>query len=199
MTRDEDLIEQINALWLPVYPFMADLVLAVSGVRSGKILDLGPFAGGIVVSLLAKSSGFQAKVVDESERVLQSAVEWAREKGCSSRLAVQRAPIEAILEPDGSFDLVTVRGAFFFLTPLFLREVKRVLRPGGFGWLGGGYGPLTPNEVIKPIADRSRRLNEELGRRRISARQCQTLLTSAGLDSCAKISTEGGMWIELVG
>ena len=38
MRRDEDLIEQINALWLPVYPFMADHVLAVSGVRSGKIL-----------------------------------------------------------------------------------------------------------------------------------------------------------------
>ncbi len=199
MRRDEDLIEQINALWLPIYPFMADHVVAVSGVRSGKVLDLGPFAGGIAVCLLAKSSGFQAKVVDESERVLRSAVEWAREKGCSSRLAVHRASLEAIVEPDGSFDLVTVRGAFFFLTPLLLREVKRVVRPGGFGWLGGGYGPLTPNEVIKPIADRSRRLNEELGKQRITAEKCRGLLDDAGLARSARISTKGGIWIEVAG
>ena len=54
MTRDGDLIEQINTLWLPVYPFMAGHLLAASGVRSGKLLDLGPFAGGIAVSLLTR-------------------------------------------------------------------------------------------------------------------------------------------------
>ena len=199
MRRDEDLIEEINALWLPVYPFMADRVVAASGVRSGKVLDFGPFAGGIAVSLLAKNSNFHAKVVDESERVLRSAAQWAREKGCASRLAVHRAPIEAILEPDGSFDLVTLRGAFFYLTPSLLREVKRVLRPGGFGWVGGGYGPLTPNEVISPIADLSRQLNEDLGKTRITDEEGERFLSSAGLSSCARISTEGGFWIEVIG
>lgn len=199
MRRDENLIEQINALWLPVYPFMADHVLQASGARSGKVLDFGPFAGGIAVSVLARSAGFHAEVLDESELVLRSATERAREQGCSSRLTVRRAPIEAIGEPDESFDLVTVRGAFFFLTPLLLREVKRVLRPGGFGWVGGGYGPLTPNEVIAPIADRSRRLNEDLGKRRMTAEKCAGLLRGAGLAACARISTAGGLWIEVMG
>jgi len=199
VTRDENLIEQINTLWLPVYPFMADHLLAASGVRSGKLLDLGPFAGGIAVSLLAKSPGFRAEVIDQSARVLRSAVEWAREQGCSTRLAVQLSPVESIPGPDDSFDLVAVRGAFFFLSPLLLREVKRVLRPGGFGWLGGGYGPLTPKEVIAPLADRSRRLNEELGKRRITAAKCRDLLAGAGLASCARISTAGGLWIEVTG
>ena len=89
MKRDDDVIEQINTLWVPVYPFMADHVLKVSGVASGYVLDLGPFAGGLAVSLLVKSSGFRAKVMDESERVLRWAAQQARENGCSSRLTVQ--------------------------------------------------------------------------------------------------------------
>ncbi len=199
MRRDEDLIEQINALWLPVYPFIADHLFVASGLSGGKILDFGPFAGGIAVSLIAKNSRFHAKVVDESERVLRCAVGWARERGCSPRLAVQQASIEAIFEPDASFDLVTLRGGFFFITPALLQDVKRVLRPRGFGWVGGGYGPLTPNEVIEPLAERSRQMNEELGKRRMTIGECKSLLAAAGLSSCARISTEGGLWIEVMG
>ncbi len=199
MRRDEDLIERINTLWLPIYPFMADHLLAASGLESGRALDFGPFAGGIAVSLIAKSSRFDAKVVDESDRVLSSAIAWACENGCSSRLAIQQGPIGKIVEPDASFDLIIVRGAFFFITATLLRDIKRVLRSGGFAWVGGGYGPLTPNDVIAPLAERSRRLNEELGKRRITVEKCKTLLGRAGLSSCSRISTEGGLWIEVAG
>lgn len=199
MKRDEDIIEQINALWVPVYPFMADYVLKVSGVGSGDVLDLGPFAGGLAVSLLAKSSGFRAKVMDESERVLRWAAQQAREKDCSSRFTVRRASIEPIPEPDGSFDLVLVRGAFFFLTPPLLREIKRVLRAGGWAWVGGGYGPLTPETVIDPIGERSKKWNAEIGKQRITVEEAGALLITAGVASCARLSTDGGLWIEIKG
>ncbi len=138
MKRDEDIIEAINTLWVPVYPFMADHVLNVSGVRSGYVLDLGPFAGGLAVSLLAKSSGFCAKVIDESERVLRWAAHQAREKGCSSRLVVRCAPIEAIPEPDGLFDLVLVRGAFFSsLHHCYARSRGCCAPAAGPGWAAG--------------------------------------------------------------
>src|SRR3990170_2955038 len=78
----------------------------------------------LIVCVIVKSSGFRAKVMDESERVLRWAAQQAREKGCSSRLTVCRASIAPIAEPDGSFDLVLVRGAFFFLTSPLLREIK---------------------------------------------------------------------------
>src|SRR5574342_290282 len=192
MIRDEDIIEQINTLWLPVYPFMADHVIALSGLRSGHVLDLGPFAGGLAVSLLSKSVAFRAKVVDESERLLQWTVRRAHEAGCASRLTLRRAVIEPIPEPDGSFDLVLVRGAFFFLTSLLLREIKRVLRTGGLAWVGGGYGPLTPDGVIAPIAERSKQWNEAIGKQRITKEQAQKFVASAGVVSSARVLTEGG-------
>jgi len=199
MIRDEDIIERINDLWLPVYPFMADHVMALSGKRSGRVLDLGPFAGGLVVSLLAKSGEFHAKVVDPSERLMEWIAQRAREAHCFSRLTLDRADIEPIPEPDASFDLVLVRGAFFFLTPLLLREIKRVVRAGGFAWVGGGYGPLTPDGVIAPLAERSKRWNEAIGKQRIAVEDAQKLLIDAGVVSHARVSTEGGLWIEIRG
>ncbi len=199
MNRDEEIIERINTLWLPVYPLMADHVIAVSGVRSGHVLDLGPFAGGLAVSLLAKSSAFHAEVIDESERLLRWTARRAEETGCVSRLTLRRAMIEPIPEPDAFYDLVLVRGAFFFLTPLLLGEVKRVLRAGGLGWVGGGYGPLTPDEIIAPIAERSKQWNEAIGKQRITVEEAQKLIVSAGVESSARVSTEGGLWIEIRG
>ncbi|MGE5304925.1 MAG: class I SAM-dependent methyltransferase [Alphaproteobacteria bacterium] len=199
MIRDEDIIEQINTLWLPVYPFMADHVIALSGARSGHVLDLGPFAGGLAVSLLGKSDAFHAKVVDESARLLQWTARSAQKAGCASRLTVHRAMFEPIPEPDSSFDLVLVRGAFFFLTPLLLSEIKRVLRAGGLAWVGGGYGPLTPDEVFAPIAERSKQWNEAIGKQRLTVEEAQKLVVSAGLASSARVSTEGGLWIEIKG
>ena len=199
MIRDEGIIEEINSLWVSVYPFMAEYVFAVSGVRSGDVLDLGPFAGGLAGSLLAKGTGLRAKVVDESGRVLGWAAQWASDLGCSSRLTTRCAPIEPIPEVDASFDIVMVRGAFFFLTPLLLQEVKRVLRPGGFAWVGGGYGPLTPDAIIAPIAERSKKLNDAIGKRWVNVEEAKNLLITTGLTSSARLSTEGGLWIEVRG
>lgn len=199
MKRDDDVIERINTLWVPVYPYMADHVIYASGARSGYVLDLGPFAGGLAVNLLAKSCRLRAKVIDESERVLLWAARQAGEKGCSSRLTLCRASIETIPEPDGSFDLVLVRGAFFFLTLRLLREIKRVLRAGGWAWVGGGYGPLTPDAVIDIIRERSKKWNAEIGKQRITVEEAERLLVSAGIESSARLSTEGGLWIEIRG
>jgi SAM-dependent methyltransferase len=197
VTRDEPTILEINSLWLPVYPFMVDHLLDRSGVASGRFLDLGPFAGGLALNLLWKTERFLATVADESEAVLRWVEERAAEGGYVSRLATRRARPERVPEPDASFDLVAVRGAFFFLTPTLLREAYRLLRPGGFAWIGGGYGPATPEAVIASIAERSKLLNDSLGKRRISPAEAAAMLEEAQLDRAGRVAEEGGLWIEL--
>ena len=197
MIRDEQIIGEINSLWLPVYPYMADHLLAISGVRGGRFLDLGPFAGGLALDILRKCETLAVTVIDESEQMLRWVEEKAAEGGYGLRLTTRRQPIDTIPEADATFDLVAVRGAFFFLTPALLREVRRVLRPDGFGWVGGGYGPTTPDEVIVPIAHRSRILNEAVGKQRITPEDARALAVTAGLEECTRVVTEGGLWLEV--
>lgn len=197
MIRDDAIIEEVNALWLPVYPHMVDHLLAVSGIEGGRFLDLGPFAGGMALSILRRSSAFSVTVMDESQRVLRWAEKKAAEAGDASRLTTCRSALDPIPEVAATFDLVAVRGAFFFLTPSLLRETRRVLRPGGFAWVGGGYGPTTPEEVIAPIARRSKTLNEAVGKRRITPEDAHDMVVAAGLQDCARVVTEGGLWLEV--
>ena len=74
-----------------------------------------------------------------------------------------------------------------------------MLRFGGWAWVGGGYGPLTPDSVIDPIGERSKKWNQELGKQRITVEEAERFLITVGVASSARLSTEGGLWIEIKG
>ena len=197
MKRDESIIAAINELWTPVYPFMAEYLLGLCGPTPHALLELGPFSGGIALSLLRSEPGCSATVLDESGEVLDWTMERARQDGNSARLLTRQTALPPIPEADTSFDVVAIRGAFFFLTASLLREVWRVLKPGGLAWVGGGYGPSTPRSVIEPIADESRSLNERLGKKWLAPEEARRMCGEAGLGDSARISTRGGLWIEV--
>jgi SAM-dependent methyltransferase len=111
----------------------------------------------------------------------------------------ERLPLRA------SFDLVIYRGAFFFLTPEIIKETYRVLKPEtyrvlkptGRALLGGGYGPLTPSEEIAKIAEESKRLNYQLGKKWISIGELKEMVRVAEMERDSKILEEGGLWLLL--
>ena len=137
LKRDESIIAAINELWTPVYPFMAEYLLGLCGPTPHALLELGPFSGGIALSLLRSEPGCSATVLDESGEVLDWTMERARQDGNSARLLTRQTALPPIPEADTSFDVVAIRGAFFFLTASLLRGVWRVLKPGGLAWVGG--------------------------------------------------------------
>jgi ubiquinone/menaquinone biosynthesis C-methylase UbiE len=107
--------------------------------------------------------------------------------------------LDKLIFLDGSFDLVILRGAFFFIMdkPQILTEAFRILRVGGLAFMGGGYGKDIPQNLIDDIAQESRVLNDNLGRRRVDIETLRQLLFLAGLGDKAQIVEEGGVWLEI--
>ena len=186
------LIDQLNILWQPIYPWLARWIENLYGTPTkGHILEMGPFSGGIISSLL-KNPENPAGIMALSETHVAEAIGTAFSNPCPILIS----PLDHLpLMP--TFGLVICRGAFFFLTPDIISETYRILRPGGHALLGGGYGPMTPSEIISPIADESKDLNYQLGKKWLSREALTEMVAKANLQNRSEILTEGGLWLRL--
>ncbi len=169
------------------------------GRTSGNALELGSFAGGISYEMAHLYPQLEIVIADERADYLAYLRQELFSRKLSSQVKLLNMNLDGLLFPDDSFDLVILRGAFFFIMdrPQILTEIFRVLRPGGLAFVGGGYGKDIPQALIDEIADESRLLNDRLGRRRVKKEELQQLLSSLGLKNNSRIVEEGGIWLEI--
>jgi len=194
-----DDIEQLDRLWKKIYPHVAAKIMDAYQRDYGWVLELGPFSGGISLELARSHPRLGITMGAESPAV----IEYLRRKialsGLSERIAVEETDLEHLRFRDAQFDLVILRGAFFFLQEKahLLGEIVRVLKAGGMAFVGGGYGKGTPKELIDEIADESRELNKRLGRKRVSREELEEIVRKSALPDLCSIEEEGGLWITI--
>ncbi len=107
---------------------------ALGPVRTGEsVLDLGCGAGfdAFIAGQLVGPAGRVAGV-DISPEMIAVAEAGRAEAGCP-QVEFRLAPVEALPFPDGAFDVALSNGVLNLIPdkPAALREVFRVLRPGG--------------------------------------------------------------------
>ena len=194
-----DDIEQLDRLWKKIYPYVAAQIMECYQRDYGSVLELGPFSGGISLELARSYPRIAITIGAESPAV----IEYLRRKialsGLSKRITVEETGLEHLQFVDAQFDLVILRGAFFFLKDRvgLLGEIMRVLKAGGMAFVGGGYGKGTPEELIDEIGDRSRELNKRLGRKRVSKEELEEIVRESDLADLCSIEEEGGLWITI--
>jgi probable selenium-dependent hydroxylase accessory protein YqeC len=171
--------------------------MASYGRTSGRVLELGSFSGGISYELAARYTQMGFTLVDENREYLAYLNTEIENRNLSGRIEVIDSPLDTLPFGDASFDLVILRGAFFFImnNPRILSEVFRMLTPGGLAFVGGGYGAKIPQGVIDSISEESRILNDHLGRRRVTLDELRTILRDNGLEEKARIVEDGGVWL----
>ena len=133
--------EVARTIFSPIYPVIARQILKRTGIANGTCLDVGSGPAHLAIAL-ADHSDLMVFAMDKSPsmcRIGHTNVEHHRQE---RRVKPVLGDVHSIPFDDNSMDLVVSRGSVFFwndLTQAF-SECKRVLRPGGKAFIGGGFG-----------------------------------------------------------
>ncbi|MFO7903910.1 MAG: class I SAM-dependent methyltransferase [Pirellulaceae bacterium] len=143
-----------------LYPYVASDILEWSQPRVGVWVDLGAGAGDVALAVASSKKEAAARstivLLDPDADALSRALGKARKKGLENRLVTVVGVAEEMPLPDNSVDLVFSRGSIFFWDdqPSGIREIYRVLRPGGKAMIGGGRGSQYPEWARREFARR---------------------------------------------
>jgi len=197
---DTSVVRAVNELWRPVYPGIARQVAEQCTRPPSRILEAGCFSRGIGLALLHQFPQSALTVVPEIEELAATfSSDWLDllDRQSADRIRIVPVPLASLYMADNAFDLIICRGLFFFLDTGgdLLAKLFSFLSPGGVMFAGGGYGAYTPPEIIEPIAEESRRLNQALGRKIFSREEFEQVIAGAGLAAKSRITEEGGLWV----
>ncbi|HXJ80741.1 MAG TPA: methyltransferase domain-containing protein [Candidatus Methylomirabilis sp.] len=170
-------------------------------LRAGmRLIDCGCGPGSITLDLAQAVAPGEAIGIDIREDALTQARALARERGITN-ITFRTASIYQLPYPDGSFDAAFACAVLQHLgTPLAaLREIRRVLKPGGVIGIVDGSSPITfrsPTNGLLERWDELRALERDHNVGRPSdALRLRTLLGEAGFvrtQASGALVTEAG-------
>lgn len=151
----KDFDQRARTVFKPVYPLIADQILAYTGITQGTCLDMG-CGGGYLGLALARKSNLYVRFLDQNSDMLAIVEKNLAEEGLAGRGEALLANVEDIPLPDASVDLAVSRGSVFFWEDhaAAFREIYRVLAPGGMTYIGGGFGSAKIKQDIGRQLDR---------------------------------------------
>ena len=142
------------------YPYVIQDALEYCTPTKGFWVDLGAGKGQVAIPLI-EATGNPVVMLDPNAEAMTEGLRIAREKKLEDRLSAVVGRSEAMPFPDNTVDFVVSRGSIFFWDDPAkgLKEVYRVLRPGGKAYIGGGAGSGYPKSAVeKLIQDRKEKM-----------------------------------------
>lgn len=183
--------EDVTAEYAVYHRYMLDPYLdrVASSVGAGRAVDIGCGTGVIALGLARR--GLQVVGIDHSKEMLEIAEAKRREAGLANCDFVRGDARELPLA-DETVDCVTCQGVLHHLQVMddCLRELQRVLRPGGFFYISEPCQDRTPLKRVGAAIWRVARLRRHRSKAHvpqsveapISAAELRGLLTRLGLE-----------------
>ncbi len=161
--------EIAEMVFAPLYPVIAEQVTELTGIKKGICMDLGCGPGHLAMALTSLCD-FSTFALDSSLPVLRHACRNIAKRNLAHRISPVNGDVKRLPFMTDSADIIVSRGSVFFWQnrPEAFREVIRVLFPGGYAVIGGGFGTAEIKKEIFRKMDEwdeefSKRVNQRLG------------------------------------
>ena len=130
-----------NEAFAPIYPVIARQIVDRCRVLSGLCIDVGSGAANLAMALAGITS-LNLCALDFSPHIQAIARENIARERLGARVLPVVGDVHRMPFRDGVAALIVSRGSMRFWRnkPAAFREFRRVLQPGGTGYVGGGIG-----------------------------------------------------------
>ncbi len=188
-------------VFAPIFPVIARQIVTRTGKTRGKCLDVGSGPGYLGIAL-AKITDLEVWLLDISKEALLIAATKIAGTGLENRIQTLWGDVHQIPLPDRSMDLVVSRGSLIFWQDQkrAFQEIYRLLAPGGYAYVGGGFGTEKLRiKLGRELEKKDKKLGKDWQKRKqriISECTSQKLLETLWEAKIPhfEISLEGGLW-----
>ena len=184
-------------IFYPIYPVIVDDIVNRSRITKGECLDIGGGTGSLGMAL-AKKTDMNVCIYDISSEMLEIAKKEIKGKGLENKVEIEVGAAENIDRVDNSIDMVISRGSIFFWDDKVkgMNEIYRVLKKGGFAYVGGGFGSEElANEIDQKmlVIDSNWLVNKK--KRRMENEDLAKMMERSVVDDFEIVAVGTGLWI----
>ena len=200
MTKSAEGFARIaREVFAPVYPVIAEQVLAWSGIQRGLALDIWSGPGFFAAALVEKSE-LSVIALDTDPAMARIAQKTAA--GYRDRMIPVIGDVHCMPIRDGAVSLIASSGSIYFWEdrPQAFREIERVLRPGGAAFVGGSFGTAAlRNDIFREMRLRNPDWDRDVARRSGGATPdlLRRELVASGVAHSSVREEEAGLWVEI--
>lgn len=132
---------RVNNIFVPIYPTIAYRILKRTNISEGLCIDIGAGMGELGMALAELCYDIDVILFDHSKVMLSIAEKEIKNK-YPYRVSTHVGRVEQMPFENSSIDLVVSRGSLFFWDNKVdaFNEIYRVLRYGGYAYIGGDFG-----------------------------------------------------------
>ena len=122
-----------------IYPLLARQIFNDYKITTGICLEVGSGAGRLGIEL-AKLTSLKVYLLDINTQAITVASKNICARGVSSRASAVQGSVQKLPFTNNSVNLIVSRGSIFFWKDKSqgVREIYRILKPGGIAFIGGG-------------------------------------------------------------
>jgi ubiquinone/menaquinone biosynthesis C-methylase UbiE len=188
-----------KTVFAPVNPVIARQIVDRCKIKRGNCIDIRSGLALLTIAL-AEITDLSIYALDISENMYEIAKENIEAAGLSGRITPIVGDVHDMPFDDNAADLIMSRGSVFFWDERAdaFKEIYRVLKPDGRGYIGGGLGTaeLRANiieEMEKRDANWKKDVEERIGKNGVE--KLKEALDEAKIPNYEVMHDDSGLWI----